>query len=227
MKKKTLCEKETILNNLNTISNNVMVNNFIENLLNHGSITNFFYDNKGNYTLKTKNKEEIHISIRKNHIYITSNIDNINQEFNYYINEDRSSFIEFKSSIIIDKFNHYEIMNILNKINYDHNGNLIEQTNTTESFLSSDNQETMKKLKQKQYENYTCIANDYLIDGKLIRKQTTNYIYQDETITTYFVSPYEKTPNFVPKFKPISEQEFQKYQPKISEKTIKKVKNVI
>ena len=57
---------------LSSISNNVMINNLIDDLINYNGVTNFFCDND-NYAFKNDKGEYVYIFISDDNVYVKNN----------------------------------------------------------------------------------------------------------------------------------------------------------
>lgn len=216
--------KEKISNDcvdvLVSISNNVMIDNLINDLINYNGVTNFFCKNiHGNkyYEFFNDKKDKACLYIRPNDVFVKNNFDGNNHEICYHLNNDGSVVIDIGIYSKVDYPNYSENRTVCRTINYDSCGNLVSDKKTVTSYLSSNDIDMDKQLKESLYENYKVTTSVYLVDNKLFREKVTNYFGQpDFEKHEYSVSDYEvgmlgsgdssKYDN--PKFSSISEEKF-------------------
>lgn len=213
-----LKDKSLVLLFVDKISNNVMINNYVSDLVNRDGVTNFFCNNDGSYsfTLITEKKERVYILFRSDNIFISNNIDGVHQQLFFQRSVNGVSIRNNLCSKIILP-NYIENRFVERVTEYDDTGNLIYRRKVTSSYLSSSDSDIGEKLKDIMYENYDVVCTDYLVDDKLVRVQSTNYLYDSSlNKNDYFVSDYSigmigsgdfsKYEN--PTYMKISEQEF-------------------
>ncbi len=230
-------DKSLILFFVDKVSNNIMINNYVSDLVNRDGVTNFFCNNDGSYsfTLITEKKEKVYILFRSDNIFILNNIDGVHQQLFFQRNDNGVSIRNNLCSKIILP-NYIENRVVERVTEYDDTGNLIYRRKVTSSYLSSNDSDIDEKLKDIMYENYEVICTDYLVDDKLVRVQSTNYLYDfDLNKNEYFVSDYSigmlGSGDFSryekPKYMRISESEFnQDFSYKIDGFDFKKIKNL-
>ena len=213
MKLKLEHGKKELLNNLSRISNNVVVNNFIYELINHGSITNFFC-NENRYYFKSEKNDYISIHLNENGIIVNSLIDGIDQVFQYDKANNNSKII-LNITTNINWPNHKEKRTVLLYALYDTEEKLTSYEITTDSKSISDDEYFSEKLKENIYDHYKITTNVEVVGDKLIKNETIDYLYDYTKNRIYYgYAEYEpktfKTVNsFVkPKFNEIIENEY-------------------
>lgn len=203
---------------LSSISNNVMINNLIDDLINYNGVTNFFCDND-NYAFKNDKGEYVYIFISDDNVYVKNNMDGNNHELNYHLNEDGSVDVDVTIYSKVDYPNYSENRTVERSINYDSYGNLNFDRKTVTSYLSSDDVDMDNQVKSDISENYRVTTTDFLSDGSLMRKKETVYFLNPDFVKReYFKGVYKNDEeldrlvvpkNVIPKFSPISEEEYE------------------
>ena len=194
MKLKVEYGKMLVLKKLRTISNNVVVNNFINELINHGSITNFFYDEIGCvYTFENKNNEKIFIYFGSNRVIADSSIDGIYQQFEFNKNiMDGSSSIYLKVSARIEWPAHISDRTASLYALYDCNSNLISYKTDINKVSMGSDEVLSEKLKNWLYEDYSITSIIEVVGDKLLKKEMANYLCDyDKNSTVYCVGKYD------------------------------------
>ena len=172
-------EKKDCFNILNSISNNIMINNLINDLINCNGVANFFCDNN-NYAFKNDKGEYIYIFINPDNVYVKNNIDGNNHELNYCLNNDGSVDIDINiySKVLYPNYSENRTVECL--IKYNSNGDLILNRKTSTSYLSSDDIDMNKQLRNSLFENYKVVTSDYLVGDNLVREKIINYFNQPD-----------------------------------------------
>lgn len=190
-KEKCVFETKDCFNILSSISNNVMINNLINDLINYNGVTNFFCDNN-NYAFKNEKGEYVYIFISPDNVYVKNNIDGNDHELNYHLNSNNSVDIDITIYSKVECPNYDENRTVECLIKYDSNGNLILNRKSCTSYLSSDDVDMNNQLKNALYENYRVVTSDYLVDGNIVREKVTNYFNQpDLNSKEYYYCEYE------------------------------------
>ena len=190
-KEKCVFEKKDCFNILSSISNNVMINNLINDLINYNGVTNFFCDNN-NYAFKNEKGEYVYIFISPDNVYVKNNLDGNDHELNYHLNSNNSVDIDITIYSKVECPNYDENRTVECLIKYDSNGDLILNRKSSTSYLSSDDVDMNNQLRDYLYENYRVVTSDYLIDGNIVREKVTNYFNKpDLDSKEYYYSEYE------------------------------------
>ena len=190
-KEKCVFETKDCFNILSSISNNVMINNLINDLINYNGVTNFFCDNN-NYAFKNEKGEYVYIFISPDNVYVKNNLDGNDHELNYHLNNDGSVDIDITIYSKVECPNYDENRTVECLIKYDSNGDLILNRKSNTSYLSSDDVDMNNQLKNALYENYRVVTSDYLVDGNIVREKVTNYFNQpDLDSKEYYYCEYE------------------------------------
>ena len=213
MKLKVEYGKKAVFNNLKQFSNNVMINNFIFELINHGSITNFFCEN-GQYVFENKKGEKIFIVINSNIVFVRSYIDGINQVFKCEKNNDLKVILNVSTDIEWPSYS--EKRHVSLEVLYDCYDNLVSYEIINNNLLNSSfDDEIDSNLKNNDYENYTITTRVDTVGDKLVSVETTDYLYNySKNRISYYVCDYDEdffdeVCSFVkPKFKEITEDEY-------------------
>lgn len=220
--------KIQLLKHLNYISNNAMVNKFVSELINHGSITNFFYE-KQSYKFYNDKGEKIIIQTRPNGIDVSSTIDGIIQQFEFFKEDDGYS-IFLNISTNIEWPNYSEKKKVRLNAVFDIDGKLLWYKIDNKSYLNSIDLELDDKIKNNIYDNYNITSYVYVDGDKLLKKEIIKYLHDcSKKSVCYYCSPYSEeliddVYSFVkPKFVEISEEDYNKNM----EKSIQKKKNMI
>ena len=202
---------------LSSISNNVMINNLIDDLINYNGVTNFFCDND-NYAFKNDKGEYVYIFISDDNVYVKNNMDGNNHELNYHLNSDGSVDVDITIYSKVDYPNYSENRTVERSIKYDINGVLNYDRKVVTSYLSSDDVDMNNQVKSDVSENYRVITTDFLSNGSLMRKKETVYFLNPDFVKReYFKGVYKNddeldqlviSKDVIPKFSPISEEEY-------------------
>ena len=202
---------------LSSISNNVMINNLIDDLINYNGVTNFFCDND-NYAFKNDKGEYVYIFINDDDVYVKNNFDGNNHELNYHLNVDGSADVNITIYSKVDYPNYSENRTVERSIKYDINGVLNYDRKVVTSYLSSDDVDMNNQVKSDVSENYRVITTDFLSNGSLMRKKETVYFLNPDFVKReYFKGVYKNddeldqlviSKDVIPKFSPISEEEY-------------------
>jgi hypothetical protein len=203
---------------LSSISNNVMINNLIDDLINYNGVTNFFCDND-NYAFKNDKGEYVYIFINEDNVYVKNNFDGNNHELNYHLNGDGSADVNITIYSKVDYPNYSENRTVERSIKYDSNGVLNSDKKTVTSYLSSDDVDMNNQVKNDVSENYRVTTTDFLSNGSLMRKKETMYFLNPDFVKCeYFKGVYKNddevdrlviAKDVIPKFSPISEEEYE------------------
>jgi len=209
----SLNEKKDILNYIYSISNDVMINNLISDLINRDGVTNFFMNDDGSYrfSLINEKKDRLYILFNDNYIFVGNNFDGIKQQIYYrvdsdgkYVSINNFSSIESHDNCI-DRFVKFERK-------CDCFDNLIYENKITET----------NDLNNDSYENSCSIISKYVVDGECIRINSISYDNNPSmNRTNYYISDGDQWIN-------ISEDEVRsKFDNKISKKVLQKQKIVL
>ena len=190
LRDKILFEKKDCFDILNSISNNVMINNLVNDLINCNGVTNFFCNNN-NYAFKNDKGEFVYIFINSNSIYVKNNFDGNNHELSYHLNLDGSVDIYINIFSKVKYPNYSENRTVSCIVKYDSNGDLVFNKKVNTSYLSSDDVDMNNQLRNVSYENYKVVTSDYLVGDNLIREKVTSYFSEDLEKREYFSSGYE------------------------------------
>lgn len=217
-KEKCVFETKDCFNILSSISNNVMINNLIDDLINYNGVTNFFCDND-NYAFKNDKGEYVYIFINEDNVYVKNNFDGNNHELNYHLNGDGSADVNITIYSKVDYPNYSENRTVERSIKYDSNGVLNSDRKVVTSYLSSDDVDMDNQVKNDISENYRVTITDFLSNGSLMRKKETVYFLNPDFVKCeYFRGVYKKddeldrlvvSKDMIPKFSPISEEEYE------------------
>lgn len=189
MKKKLEFTKKHLLGELSKISNNVVVNNFVLELINHGSITNFFC-NDNHYFFKSGENDYISIYLNSNGVIVNSLIDGIDQVFQYDKSENNSKII---SNIVtnINWPNHSTKRTVLLFVLFDKNEKLVSYELSADASSKSDDEEINLLLKNNIYDHYKITSLVNVVGDKLVKVETIDYVYDyTKNSIRYGVSPF-------------------------------------
>jgi hypothetical protein len=158
-----LRDKSDVLNYVRSISNDVMINDLIFDLINRDGVTNFFYNDDGSYCfyLTTDSKERVYILLNHDHIHILNNLDDIRQQVYYKFDDDGKYICINNFSSIVSHDNRIDRTVKFEK-RYDCHENMIFESKVVEvNDLNGDN---------------SCsIISKYVVDGVLVRINSVSY----------------------------------------------------
>ena len=208
-----LDKKSDVLDYIYSISNNVMINNLISDLINRDGVTNFFMNDDGSYSFSLVNEkhEKAHILFSDNEIFVNNNFDGIRQQVFYQI-DDEGKYISVNNFSSIESHDNCIDRNVKVEKKYDCFDNLLYESKIVET----------KDLNNDSYENSCSIISKYYIDGQCIRVNSVSYD-NDSSMnkTNYYISDGDQWIN-------ISENEAcSKFDNKISKKVLQKQKSVL
>ena len=202
-----------VLEYIYSISNDVMINNLIFDLINRDGVTNFFYNDDGSYSFSLINDkhEKVYILFNDEHIFVSNNLDGIRQQIYYQVNDDGKYLsINNFSSIIshdncIDRTVKFEKM-------YDCYDNLVYERKVIDTKDSSND----------CYDNSCSIITKYFIDDSFVRVNSVCYDSNpDMNKINYYV--YDGS-----SWVSIPENVFNdRFVDKINKKGLQKIKSVI
>ena len=161
-----LDKKSDILNYIYSISNDVMINNLISDLINRDGVTNFFMNDDGSYSFRLVNnkQERVYMLLDFNSVFISNNFDGIRQQVYYNIDSDGKYISINNFSSIISHDNCID-RNVKVEKKYDCSDNLLYESKITET----------KDLNNDSYENSCSIISKYYVDNKCIRVNSVSY----------------------------------------------------
>lgn len=179
MKRFCFKEKKDILAGVYSISNDVMINSLIEDLINHDGVTNFFWSENGCTLINYKN-EMVKMFINPNSLHVSSDLDNSYHEINYSVCSDQSRFVNYilKSKVDWPDYTENRTLECLTK--YDISGKILYCEKVKTSYLSSSDTDLNESLKKSQYENYKFITRDYSVGDNLLRVSYAEYFYDSD-----------------------------------------------
>ena len=161
-----LDKKSDVLNYIYSISNDVMINNLISDLINRDGVTNFFMNDDGSYRFSLINdkQEKVYILLGDNSIFVSNNIDGIRQQVFYQISDD-GKYVSINNFSSIDSHDNCIDRNVKVEIKYDCFDNLLYESKIVST----------SDLNNDCYENSSSIISKYYIDGQCIRINSVSY----------------------------------------------------
>lgn len=214
-------EKKDIIDGIHSISNDVMINGLIEDLINHDGVTNFFWSENG-CVLNTNNHERVRLFINSNSLHVVSNLDSSYQEINYSICSDQSKCVNYiyHSKVDWPDYTENRTLECLNK--YDISGKILYCEKVKTSYLSSSDTDLNESLKKSQYENYKFITRDYSVGDNLLRVSYAEYFYDsDMNDVKYYIG---LPTSGIVKYYPISYEEFmEQYSSVVDDDFVQKI----
>ena len=135
------------------------------------------------------------------------------------MNEDGSADVNVTIYSKVDYPNYSENRTVERSMKYDACGVLNSDKKTVTSYLSSDDVDMDNQVKNDVSENYRVTTTDFLSNGSLMRKKETMYFSNPDFVKCeYFKGVYNEDKeldkliipkNMIPKFSPISEEEYE------------------
>lgn len=208
-----LDKKSDVLDYIYSISNDVMINNLISDLINRDGVTNFFMYDDGSYRFSLINdkNERLYILFSTDSIFVRNNFDGIRQQVFYKINDDKK-YVSINNSSSIESHDNCIFRTVSFEKQYDSFDNLIFESKVVRT----------KDSNHDSYENSCSIISKYYIDGQCIRVNSVSYD-NDSSMnrTNYYISDGDQWIN-------IREDEARsKFDNKISKKVLQKQKIVL
>lgn len=168
---KKVCLKQNIdvMSIISSISNDVMINNLVGDLINRIEVTNFFCNGSG-YCLKTSNDEWFSLLYDCDWFYIVNDIDGVNQQIIYESTCDGVS-INITNRSKIKSHSNTLFRNVIFDRKYDYSGNLIYENKCVD----------INDLNNDPDENSYSICSKYFIDGLIVKVNSISYYYKPES----------------------------------------------
>lgn len=210
--KVSLNEKKDVMDFVSNISDDIMINGLISDLINRDGVANFFCNDDGSYSFSLINNagEKFYLLLSGDVIYISNNFDGIRQHI-LYKNEDGEKYINISNVSIIEVPGNCINRNVSIEKKYDNFGNVFERKIIKTCDSNCD-----------EFENSYFVSSNYTIDGKCILIKSICYDYRPELNSSkYFIADGDK-------YVSISEDEYMNmYAQKIEKKGLQKVKSVV
>jgi hypothetical protein len=212
MKRKLDFAKCDLFNKVSKISDNVVVNNFIDEIIKNGRVTNFFC-NENRYFFKNNDGGCISIYLNQNGIIVNSFLDGIDKVFQFDKSNDSSKII-LNINTSINWPDHMEKRVVLFYTLYGSDGNLVSYQVVTDSSLIGNSDEVNDYLRSKVYDHYKVTSNVNVVDNKLVKVETIDYMYDytKNSINYGICDKYDKFDSVVsfiePKFYNVSEKDY-------------------
>ena len=205
-----LDKKSDILNYVYSISNDIMINNLISDLINRDGVTNFFCNDDGSYgfSLVTDNHERVYILFNDSSIFVSNNIDGIRQRVYYKITDD------------------YKYVSINNFSSIQSHDNCIDRTVSFEKKCDChDNlifESKVVEINDLKDGSSCSTISKYVIDGVSVRVNSVSYDNNpDIDVVNYYIFDGSSWIS-------ISESEFNsRFIDKINEKGLQKKKSMV
>jgi len=214
-------EKKDILNTVHSISNDVMINSLIEDLINHDGVTNFFWNSNG-CIMTTDKSEYVQMLINSNKLDFISNCDNSYREISYMICSDCSRAASYNLYDKVEWPDYTENRTLECSRRYDSLGNLVFCEKVKTSYLSSSDNDLEQSLRKTGYENYRVITQDYFVDDRVLRVSSSEYFYDSSMDDVkYFIGVNDSG---VMKFCLISYEEFIQLYSSVVDDCVQKMK---
>lgn len=209
MKRFCFKEKKDIIDGIHSISNDVMINSLIEDLINHDGVTNFFWSENGCTLINEKN-EMVKMFINPNSLQVSSDLDNSYHEINYFVCSDQSRFINYILKSKVDWPDYTENRTLESITKYNSSGNLVYSEKVKTSYLSSNDSDLKDNLEKIKYENYKYVTREYLVDDRMIRVCCSQFFY-DSNINdiSYYMGMINSSGSV--EYYPISYEKFMEY----------------
>ena len=162
----SLKERNDILAYVNSISNDVMINNLISDLINREGVANFFMNDDGSYCFSLVNykQERVHMLLNSNFIFVSNNFDGIRQQVYCNIDSD-GKYISINNFSSIETHDNCIDRTVKVEKRYDSFDNLIYESKVTET----------KDLNNDLYDNNCSIISKYYIDGQCVKVNSISY----------------------------------------------------
>lgn len=199
-------QKKDILDSVYSVSNDVMINCLIEDLINHDGVTNFFWNNSGCVMLTDKS-EYVQMIINSNNLHLISNCDNSYREINYVVCSDDSRAASYNLYDKVEWPDYTENRTLECSRRYDSNGKLVFSEKVKTSYLSSSDNDLKQSLRKTGYENYRVVTSDYSLGDKMLRVSSSEYFHDSSmNDVKYFIGA--PTDCGLMKYYPISYEKF-------------------
>lgn len=162
---------------ISSISNDVMINNLINDLINRDGVTNFFWNENGLYYYLESDSEFLSIVVEGNNIYASNNFDGICQQISYERSLDGVRvIIDNKSKI--EMHNNYLYRDVQFERIYDCNDKLIYEGKTVETNDRNNDPD----------ENCCSVISKFFFDDEVIKVHSMSYAYKPLLNNTkYFI----------------------------------------
>ena len=167
---------------ISSISNDVMVNNLINDLINRDGVTNFFWNENGFYYSLKNDNEFLGIIVEDNNIYVSNNIDGICQQINYEKKLDGAR-VTIDNRSRIEVHNNYLYRDVQFERFYDCNNNLVFESKVVNT----------KDSNNDPNENCCSVISKFFFDDEIIKIHSMSYVYKPLLNSTkYFIIRDEK-----------------------------------
>ena len=165
-------EKTDIMKYIYSISNDITINNLIEDLINRDGVTNFFYndDDSYNFSLVNYKDEKLFIFFRSGMIFVSNNFDGIRQQV-LYQNDSDGIYLSIKNISKIDSKDDSIDRKVFVEKQYDLDYNLVFESKSIETIYENKYGETDYNSDEN---SYSYMAK-YFIDGQEIRVNSVSY----------------------------------------------------
>lgn len=175
--KNSIISKDHINSFISSISNDVMVNNLISDLINRSGVTNFFWTDSGFYYSLRTDSEFIGIFVDNNNIYVSNNMDGICQQIRYENSVD-GSVVTIDNSSRIDIHNNCLYRDVKFKKVYDSSGKVVFESKVVDTRDSNNDPD----------ENCCSIISKFFFDDEIIKAHSMSYYFKPYLNNTkYFV----------------------------------------
>lgn len=176
----SLNEKKDILNYIYSISNDVMINNLISDLINRDGVTNFFINDDGSYAFSLINEkhDRLYILFNDNHIFVGNNFDGIRQQINYQVDSD-GKYVSINNFSSIESHDNCIDRSVKYERKYDCFDNLIYENKITET--NDLNGESDCSIISKYFINDQWIrVNSISYDNNPSKNRIVYYVYNND-----------------------------------------------
>lgn len=175
--KNNIISKEYVNSFVSSISNDDMVNNLINDLINRSGVTNFFWTDDGFYFSLKNESEFLGIIARNNCFYVSNNFDGICQQINC-VKSDEGFSISINNRSKIDIHNNSLYRNVQFEKKYDFDGNLVFESKVIDTRDSNND----------PLENCCSIISKFFFDDEVIKVHSMSYQFKPYLNNTkYFV----------------------------------------